>query len=590
MAIDYNVLVPIPEEANHPKTGTRVFLVIQKNYDADRHFNLNKRIEIGKAVSSTEMYPNDNYKQFFPETYNKYAPYNSQLPVATKIIGPYAMFLAIGQHTKLYEVLIKSFGPQNANMLMDYAMYSILTHSNVATDFQATMERHLLFSAKAYGDTWISDFFKHKMKEEMGICFRNNWLQECKENGITSAWVCIDGSNDDCDAVNMFEAEPGHDKSGNKGPIVSYMWAVSAKDGTPITYLLYRGSRVDSVALKEMVAVLADAGITTEGVILDRGFWNYEDIQCLQAANLDFIIMMKGGYGYDQMMERYGTRLREGEVSLMLQRSGEYGIVDETTVFKGLDLKLHVGLMYNNLRAVKETNKLTDQVKKAVSGVRESIEKNQPYRVSADVAPYITVTKYRGRKKDTVEIDDEKLQLAVNRKGFAALASSKALSAQELDTIYALRQHSEQQYSAFKTQLGYDVLRVYSPGSWHSKFACGFIAGILRNELEKKCTSIGVDTNLALTELCFVAMTRYRDRVYLYVHLMSLKAKAALNTVGLIEEDMEKIAEAENARLEGGQVHPVHQLPLREVVKRGPGRPKGSKNKKHSQKGGARAR
>ncbi len=585
MSIDYNAIVPIPSEANHPKkNGRRVFITTKKEYLPDKHYNQDTRISIGISISETEMHPNDSYKVLFPQEFNEHVPYEKKLPEFIKIIGPYAAFLAIGQHTELYPVMIKSFGPQNANMIMDYGVYSIMTHTNVAKDFQNTMGKHLLFSKKVYGDSWLSDFFKNKMTDEQGRLFRENWIQHCKDAGITSAWICIDGSNDDCDAENMYEAEPGHDKSGNKGPIVSYMWAVSAKDGTPITYLPYRGSRVDSVALKEMVAYLSTYGIETEGVILDRGFWNQDDVDCLNEAKLDFIIMMKSGHGFDQMLDRHGATLRSEPVQHMLNASGEYGIVDRVNVFKNSGGQLYVALLYNNIRAAKSINKLTDKVKECIQFARANIANNQPYTLDGTAKPYILSRKYRGRKKDTVEIDDGRLQETVNRQGFAALAMSKQMSAQEVDSIYALRQYSEKQYSAFKTQLGYNILRVYSPESWHSKFACGFIAGIMRNEFVNRCTKANVDANTALKELSFVSMTRIRDKAYLYVRLMTLKAKAVLSELGIVETDMNLIAEAENNRLDKTSIHPVHTLPVRDTTKRGPGRPKGSKNKKPKEK------
>lgn len=585
MAVDYNAIVPIPEGANTPKkSGGRVFIVAKKNYLADRHYNNDSRIALGISIDAQRMHPNQNYKMLYPQAYNENVPHEKKLPEFTKIIGPYSAFLAVGQHTGLYEVLIRSFGPQSANMIMDYGTYSILTHSNVAKDFAETMHEYLLFSKKAYSDSWISDFFKHKMTDDQGKLFRDNWTAHCKAQGITEAWICIDGSNDDCDAVNMFEAEPGYDKSGNKGPIVSYMWAVSSKDGTPITYLPYRGSRVDAVALKEMVEYLSTFGITTKGIILDRGFWNIDDVRCLRKANLPFIIMMKGGYGYDQMLDRHGEILRGEDVHYMLNRSGSYGIVDEVQVFKGKDEILHVALMYSNVRAAKNVNTLTDKVKAAIAEIRMKIAADQPYSIESSVAPYIVVTKYRGRKKDTVDLDEEKLQKAVNRMGFAALAMSEEMSAQEADDIYALRQYSEKQYAAFKTQLGYDVLRVYTPDSWHSKFACGFVAGIIRNDFENRCKKAGTDANTALKELHFVTMTRMRDKLYVYVWMMSLKAKAVLSEHGIIESDMTLIVESENARLNGTSIDPIRQLPKRDVVKKGPGRPKGSKNKKPSKR------
>ena len=65
---------------------------------------------------------------------------------------------------------------------------------------------------------------------------------------------------------------------------------------------------------------------------------------------------------------------------------------------------------------------------------------------------------------------------------------------------------------------------------------------------------------------------------------MSLKAKAVLSELSIVEADMSLIAEAENNRQNKTSVHPVHKLPVRDHVKRGPGRPKGSKNKKVQEK------
>lgn len=75
-------------------------------------------------------------------------------------------------------------------------------------------------------------------------------------------------------------------------------------------------------------------------------------------------------------------------------------------------------------------------------------------------------------------------------------------------------------------------------------------------------------------------MTRINEKTYLHVSLMSLGVKAMLSELGIIESDMSLISEAETNRQTGASNHPVHTLPFRENVKRGPGRPKGAKNKK----------
>ena len=580
MSINRNVLVPIPDQANHPKTGRRVFLTLEKRYDPVKKYNKDKRIAIGEACSDTQMYPNDSYKLLFPDTYNKCAPYEQHLPALTKIIGPYAAFLALGISSGIYDVINKSFGPLYANMIMDYAMYSILMESDVSSEFQNTMKNYLLFSEKTYSDTWISDFFKNKITDNQSDLFRRNWAEHCKKNQVDSVWLCVDGSNDDCDAQKVWSGEAGHDKSGNGGPIVSYMWAVSAKDGTPITYRVYRGSRVDSQELKEIVSFLSDYGITTKGIILDRGFWNVDDVKALQGAGYDFLIMMKSGVGFDTMLKNHGALLRSGNVANMLTKSGMYGITDQVQVFSTMSEKFYVTLFFNNRKWAKKTNELTDAVKRAIRDARQKVSEHQAYTLPKEAKPYIIVEKHRGRNGDTFQIDEEALQKEVDSKGFASIASSKQCTPEEVDQIYQLRQASEKQYSTFKSQLGFDVLRVHTESSWESKFAVGFIAGLLRNELQKVCAGMDIDVSTALRELSFIMMTRMKDDRYLYIHMMTIRAQAILQQLGLIEDDMALIAEEENRRLDGEKHSPIHTLPVRETVKRKPGRPPGSKNKK----------
>lgn len=54
---------------------------------------------------------------------------------------------------------------------------------------------------------------------------------------------------------------------------------------------------------------------------------------------------------------------------------------------------------------------------------------------------------------------------------------------------------------------------------------------------------------------------------------MSSKAKDIPNDIEIIESDMDLIVKDENNRLNGPYHYPIHKLPLREVIKRVPGRP-----------------
>lgn len=99
--------------------------------------------------------------------------------------------------------------------------------------------------------------------------------------------------------------------------------------------------------------------------------------------------------------------------------------------------------------------------------------------------------------------------------------------------IYQLRQVSEKQYAIFKSQKGYSVLRDHSTNGWVSKYAVGFIAGILRNELEKTCKKLGGDMNVMLKELSHLYISLLPDKDYRMIHTENTRQLALLKELGI---------------------------------------------------------
>ncbi len=579
-----NVLVPIPEEAYISKSDARVYLVREKVYVQDKHYNNDKREVIGKAVSGKEMYPNSAFRWLFPEIFNEYST-EEQVPLITKIIGPYAAFLAIGSRSGLYELLVKDFGPQYANAIMDYSIYSILQQSDVSKDFQTVMDRYLLFSDTAYNDAWLSGFFKNRLQDSQAWAFRNDWIQRCRDNGVEDAWICIDGSNNDCNADGNYLAEKGKAKSHGTGGIVSYMWAVNASNGTPITYSVYRGSQIDSKAFRETIANLKANGMAVKGVILDRGFCDVNSLRLLSEEGIPYVVMLKGNISsHKELVAKYGKELRLNNVRYLLQRTGMYGVSGKLRLFSAEPDEAYVSLYYDSRNGVERVNHLTDKVKAAVNGALTAVTEGKEVTISADCRKYINVNrKGRGTK---VGINEEALQEAVDSKGFSCIASSQEMTADEKDAIYQLRQASEKQYAILKSQLGYGVLRVHSTEGWMSKFAVGFIAGILRNEFENVCKNLGMDTNMILKELSHLHISLLPDKDYRMIHAENSRQLAVLKELGIWVTDLEDIALQENKRMNEAIHSPIHSLPDHGAVaaRKGPGRPKGSKNKKQKEK------
>ena len=114
---DYNVIVDIPKGAHKCKDG-RVYVVLEKRYYQDLHYNMDNRAWLGKAVSDTHMHPNNIFKEMYPEKLEGVSYLN--LPVYLKHMGVYAAALAIGEQTGLYADLVENLGPRSANLVMDY--------------------------------------------------------------------------------------------------------------------------------------------------------------------------------------------------------------------------------------------------------------------------------------------------------------------------------------------------------------------------------------------------------------------------------------------------------------------------------------
>ena len=330
---DYNILVDIPPEA-HRCSDNRVYVVLEKRYFKELKYNKDDRAWLGKAVSDTQMHPNDTYKMLYPEGLESVPHLN--LPTYVKHIGIYAAALAVGERTGLYKDLVASFGPRSANLIMDYATYSIITKSNVSKDFETEMADKMLFLGRTYSDSWINDQFNDTINDNQVYAFKNAWMKRFTNEELSNVWLCVDGSNDNCEA-DIDEAETGKAKSRKNIDIISFLYAVT-ETGVPVISQIYRGSRVDNQAIKEMLAIMDGYGIKPKGFILDRGFCDEGCIRLLQKEQHDYVIMMKENInGFQELLGKYQDAIRL-KWKYAIGR-GLFGTSDKVTLFKHTNLE-----------------------------------------------------------------------------------------------------------------------------------------------------------------------------------------------------------------------------------------------------------
>ena len=214
-----------------------------------------KRQVIGHATSNSMMHPNELFRSLYPDVWQQNYGKSSLKPNEVSC-GLYAVSLAFLQKTGLYSSLIDAYGPKFANAIVDFALYSIKFISDSASNYYGKMQNQLLFSNQIFSDSWYSNFFKHDIKENSSINFRKNWLKKCSDNGITDAWISIDGSNNKCRISSSDLVENGFTKFCENSDIVSFIYAIDAETGKPLTYNVNPGATVDCKAIIKIVEEL----------------------------------------------------------------------------------------------------------------------------------------------------------------------------------------------------------------------------------------------------------------------------------------------------------------------------------------------
>ena len=612
---DYNILVDIPPDA-HRCSDNRVYVVLEKRYFKDVKYNKDDRAWLGKAVSDTQMHPNETYKIMYPETLKGIPHLN--VPIYVKRTGMYAASLVVGERTGLYEDLINSFGPRSANLIMDYATYSIITKSNVAKDFETEMTDKMLFLGEAYSDSWINDQFNDVISDNQVQAFKNAWLKRFSSEELANVWLCIDGSNDNCEA-DIDEAEHGKAKSHKNIDIISFLYAVT-ETGVPVFSQIYRGSRVDCQGIKEMLAIMEGFEIKPKGFILDRGFCDESCIRLLQEGHHEFVIMMKENTnGFQELLEKYQSEIRL-RWKYAIGR-GLFGASDRVRLFKRPSLDADASIIWDGKNGVDRINYMIDGLMDAIQAAEADIRTGTIPRIPEKYKAYMRM-KPNGDSPE-LEVLEDAIQSEIEGKGFYGLVTSRPMTAKDANDVYDLRDCSEKQYSLMKTQLGDSVFRAHNMHRIAVREVIAFVASVIRHEIMRKCRNAkpSIDTNTAIKELNLINMNLIGNNRYQVIHNQCRRQKEIMALLGITDDNLDHIASYETDRLNRRAVHPIQTLSPDETAtvgngggkphntshgstdsgksshkpdvkadkdsvnlanKRGPGRPKGSKNKQKS--------
>ena len=573
--------IPRPPNSHINHSDGRVFI-----YNSN---NPNDRTTIGKATSENMMHPNDTFRLLYPEIWEReYSKYHDPMGIEVSV-GLYGLALGSSYKNGLYPVLQDAYGPLYANAIMDYCMYSIKDHSDVTQHYPERMKNEVLFSETLHEDTWYSNLFKYKLTISMHDDFKVQWLKHCIEDGMRKVWLCIDGSNNDCQMQDSLYAEPGKNKSHTQKPIVGYIYAVDSDTGMPVTYFVNPGGMVDSTALQKIITFCVQYHLEVEGAILDRGFCTHDVITVLKDLQVKYVIMTPHDTtGHLKILDECGELIFWNPEYLV---NGEdiYGISKEEQIWSTHNDYGFFNLFFYSTQGsirgskfnkeVHETRKAAEKIGR--SGIRP--EFSEKMKKFFDVVDNEDGT-------FSVSFDFAEWKKALRHQGFYSILTSEDFGPYKTNEIYNLRIASETQYRALKAEEGFDTTRVHTDVSMLSKYAICFAASIMRHTIMNACQKCCLDTNDMIRKMDRIVLLKLDNGSYTAIKDLSGNAQMLFEEFSMNSESFTGIAQDYTRRKTSHVNSQVHVLPEVSTHKeRRRGRYPGSKNKKTIEREAAEA-
>ena len=605
---------PVMEVPEWASITENKYVVYWTNDKDGRH-----KHHIGKLVSGLsksgkrQFQPNQNFKSEFPclfnDVYGNYSVGDSHL-----ISGIYAVSLKLSAACGLYQTVQYAFGAKTGNAIMDYAMMCFASKDNTVYQLNNFLASHMHFSVSALSSSSLTTLLTSKITDSMIVNFKNAWMEEyIRNHDVSEVWLSVDGTNVDSKLVGSALAAKGNAKSGKSVDIISQIWAVDASNGMPITWSVIEGNVPDCKAFDNILSQLKASGIKVKGVLLDRGFASEQIMNAITDLGLEYIIMLKGACnGYDEMFSLYADAIR-CNVMHLISRDGLYGCTSKARVFQKSSEPTTVGLFFHHLNATERSEHLNTQVFDAITDAKAAIDTHRTPEIDSKFKSIVSIVKGENGQPDSVAVNYAQWQKLFDSKGFFAIASSLELTASEMYPLYASRNASENAFTQVKSMLGFDTLRGHSDASVEARIAVSFIASALRAQFVLACASAKSETNLMLGKLKRVAVVNGINGGFYSQFSGEKQVKSLFNALGITNSDLSDLATQMNQisdrinisefrtlcsfdkdgilsqsdrhhlSMQGETIEPscivakeFDTIP----VKRKPGRPKGSKNKK----------
>ncbi|MBQ9008668.1 MAG: hypothetical protein IJ088_04970 [Clostridia bacterium] len=548
--------MPVPSFAY---TSRLLAYIITVDTDGVRH-----RRTIGRLTDTTEneerMVPNYLFKEHYPLLCRR----NGLDAIVTpyyKRIGLYALTRAAALKTGLDAELKEAFGDEQADSILDYVMFSLMTENDVTETFEEIMWSNVLFAGRCCTDAWYADFFREKMSEEAIRAFRVQRVRRMAGNGLRKVWLCIDGLAEDGARRSVLETSGFPEVPDPNAKEIGCLYAVDTENQDRlVTYEAYNGCVPDIQTLRRMEAFLSDFGIEIEGIFLPRGFATERVFETVEQLGWKYVLLLpEEAYGHTQMLEGYGETIR-WRLEYILGRRAIFGISDHRQLFTSETRCGKVCLIFDPMMAVDQSTRLMREMEGETRKLEEAIEKDEPVAICPECQPYLSI---EGEGKDRkVVMGREVMSRRMKANGFFTLAISEEVTPNLTAQLFKDRDDIETELRILRARMGGVSGGVPGTEGIYGRLAVSFISGIIRAEIMDKLEMANTETDIETdtdtdngTELFFwdlerIDIIRMSNGEYKTSGFFTKVQKKLFELYGLKLKDIVRLGKENDERLE----------------------------------------
>ena len=353
------------------KNCTYVYYTTKKIFNKEKGYSENERACIGIVSDEKEtmMIPNENYVTYFGDFGISLEENDSQFSRVLSF-GARLVVDKILEKLNVSSILNKVF-KEKTDLIKSLICYFIDDQNSTAQHYEKWARRNAIFGNKIDSQSTISRLYNNVLNEDSVMEFTYMWNVEFQKNSFSRDIILsLDSTNFNTYSENINLAEYGKAKVDEGLKQINLAYVIDNETTMPLFYQTFLGSVTDQTQYKELINKSIEYGYKNPTLVMDRGFFNTENVNYLENADYKYIIMAKSrNKSLDALLEENRNKIRDN-FNCYIEKFGCYGLKLKTKVIG--EKEQFVYIYYNGELAENKKKAFFRKMQKAKQTILDS--------------------------------------------------------------------------------------------------------------------------------------------------------------------------------------------------------------------------